>query len=256
MALDDQSHLRRDRAEAFGAVAADYDRYRQSYPEQLIDDLAALRPHDTLDVGCGTGKAAVLLAARGLHVLGVEPDPHMAAVARAHGIEVEVAAFEEWRDAGRTFDLITCGQAWHWVDPVAGAAKAARVLRPGGTLALFWNFDELDETSRPAVDAVYARMAPEARSSLAPGSNSPQQRPYLADLQVSGAFAPVTTRTYEWEQAEPVDEWVGRVGTHSDHLLLGRRRVAALQAQLRAALAGQREVRLTAGTYAIFARVT
>lgn len=36
-------------------------------------------------------------------------------------------------------DAVVAGQAWHWIDPVAGTAKAARVLRPGGMLALFRN---------------------------------------------------------------------------------------------------------------------
>jgi len=50
-----------------------------------------------------------------------------------------VAKFEDWDPVGRTFDAVIAAQAWHWVDPVAGAAKAAAVLRPGGRLAVFWN---------------------------------------------------------------------------------------------------------------------
>ena len=46
----------------------------------------------------------------------------MADFARRTGIEVEVATFEAWDSAGRTFDAVAAGQAWHWVDPVAGAA--------------------------------------------------------------------------------------------------------------------------------------
>jgi hypothetical protein len=59
-------------------------------------------------------------------VLGVEPDARMAAFARGSGVEVEVATFEAWDAAGRAFDAVVAGTAWHWVDPVAGAAKAAR----------------------------------------------------------------------------------------------------------------------------------
>ena len=51
-----------------------------------------------LDVGCGTGKVARELSARGLEVLGVELDERMAAIARGHGIEVELGAFEDWDD--------------------------------------------------------------------------------------------------------------------------------------------------------------
>ena len=130
-------HRDRERALSFGGEAALYDRVRPSYPEALIEDLMALKPERALDVGCGTGKVARLLVARGCDVLGVEPDPRMADVARSRGIAVEVASFEAWDPAGRRFALLVSGQAWHWVDPAQGAAKAADVLHPGGHLAAF-----------------------------------------------------------------------------------------------------------------------
>jgi hypothetical protein len=64
----------------------------------------------------------------------------MAAVAREHGIAVEPASFEAWDAAGRGFDLITSGQAWHWVDPDIGAESVVRggggLSRPPGSSAL------------------------------------------------------------------------------------------------------------------------
>ena len=125
----------RSRAESFGDVARCYDRARPSYPPALFDDLLADGGRTVLDVGCGTGIVAALLAARGRDVLGVEVDERMAALARAKGIEVEVAAFEGWDDRGRRFGLLTCGQAWHWIDPQAGAHKAAdgAVARAAGS---------------------------------------------------------------------------------------------------------------------------
>jgi trans-aconitate methyltransferase len=95
-------HDDRRRAVSFGDDPAAYDRERPSYPPALIDELMATGPRRVLDVGCGTGKAGRLLAARGCEVLGVEADPRMAAVARAHGLEVEVARFEEWAAAAST----------------------------------------------------------------------------------------------------------------------------------------------------------
>jgi hypothetical protein len=70
-------------------------------------------------------------------VLGVDPDARMAEFARRCGIQVEVSTFETWDSAGREFDAVVAGTAWHWVDPVAGAAKAAQVLWHGGLLAPF-----------------------------------------------------------------------------------------------------------------------
>ncbi|MCU1426215.1 MAG: methyltransferase type 11, partial [Actinomycetia bacterium] len=87
-------HEERGRAESFGADAARYDRARPSYPAALVDALTVDEPHEVLDIGCGTGIASRLFAARGCHVLGVEIDERMAAVAREHGIDVELGAFE------------------------------------------------------------------------------------------------------------------------------------------------------------------
>ena len=75
----------RARAESFGSVASDYARLRPSPPAELVDELVALAPSRVLDVGCGTGKVAGALAARGLSVLGIEIDVRMAALAPCAG---------------------------------------------------------------------------------------------------------------------------------------------------------------------------
>ena len=66
---------------------------------------------------------------RHLPALGIGVDAPMAKSARQHGLEVEVATFEEGDPAGRRLDAVAAGQTWHWVDPAAGAAKAAQVPR-------------------------------------------------------------------------------------------------------------------------------
>jgi ubiquinone/menaquinone biosynthesis C-methylase UbiE len=90
----DGLHGERDRAESFGSVAEQYDRFRPDYPSALIDELLSESPSNALDVGCGTGKVAVSLMRRGVRVLGIEPDPRMAEVARRHRVPVEIASFE------------------------------------------------------------------------------------------------------------------------------------------------------------------
>lgn len=220
MPLDHEMFRNRARAESFGIIAAQYDRARPPYPEALIDDLMAREPRDVLDVGCGTGKAARLLAKRGLSVLGVEIDTGMAEVARGHGIDVEVAPFESWDDAGRRFDLITSGQAWHWLDPDAGARKAAQLLRPGGTLALFWNMSQLDGPLLTAMAEVYRREAPElVESARHLGGRHARSDAYVPSLGAAG-FSDRVVCDYAWEQVYTRDEWVELLQTYSDHHLL------------------------------------
>lgn len=203
-----------------------------------------------LDVGCGTGKAAAALAGRGLSVLGVEPDEQMAAVTRGRGIRVEVATFEAWDEAGRQFDLLTSAASWHWIDPILGAARAARVLRRGGTLARFWNYEEPAEPAASALETVYGRMAPEATRYVR-SPDADWQDP-VAD---SDAFCALETRTYRWSRTLTTDEWVGMVTTFSDHQRMGPERLAALRQALRAAverLGGT--VHAHGGTYLLLAR--
>src|SRR3954454_24856542 len=115
----------------------------------------------------------------GLRVLGVEPDEAMAAVARNHRIRVELARFETWDPAGRTFDLVTAGHAWHWVDPNSGLAKVASVLEPGGTVALFWNYHAVHASLAEVFDGVYAVCAPELEALGRDPTGSPGRGPFL-----------------------------------------------------------------------------
>lgn len=212
-------------------MAALYDRHRPPYPAALFDDLASLRPAQVLDVGSGTGKAAVPLLSRGLSVLGVEPDEQMAAVARGHGIPVELATFETWDDAGRRFELLTCGASWHWIDPALGAAKAARVLRRGGTLSRFWVYEVPAEPAASVLRDVYRSLAPQATPymSLPPGEWADP----IADTE---AFSSPETRTYQWTRTLSAEEWVAMVTTFSDHQTLAAERLGLLQQALRAAI--------------------
>src|SRR5271167_1623582 len=156
-----EPHQARQVAESFGTDAERYDRTRPRYPDALVGRIVAASPGPSvLDVGCGTGIAARQFQAAGCQVLGVEPDARMADFARRTGVEVAVARFEAWESAGRAFDAVIAGQAWHWVDPVAGAAKAAQVLRPGGRLAVFWNVFQPSPDVGGAFSAVYRRVMP------------------------------------------------------------------------------------------------
>jgi len=141
----------------FDRVADVYDRVRPGYPESLIEVALADSPiRDVLEVGCGTGQLTAALVARGLRVEAVEPGARLAARARerAPGASIHVARFEEIALAAASFDAVFSATAFHWVDPAIGWAKAARVLRKHGLLALLSHVYVTDETARPAHEAL------------------------------------------------------------------------------------------------------
>ncbi len=193
---DSLPHDRRQAAESFGSDPERYDRARPRYPGALIERIVAAAPGRLiLDVGAGTGIIARQFQAAGCKVLGVDPDARMAEFARRSGVDVEVSVFEEWESAGRKFDAVVCGESWHWVDPVAGAAKAAEVLRPRGLLAIFWISGQPPERLRDAFADVYRRALPASLASR------------LTTRSIEEAHSAMRTRTAEGiRAAEAFDE--------------------------------------------------
>jgi SAM-dependent methyltransferase len=213
------SHEHRQVAEGFGDDAGRYDRARPGYPADLVARIIAASPGpDVLDVGCGTGISARLFQAAGCRVLGIDPDPRMAALARAAGTEVEVATLEDWDPAGRTFDAVIAAQAWHWVDPMAGAAKAASALRPGGRLAVFWNVFEPPAALREAFGEVFRQILPD--SPFGAYWTRPALDGYRAGcaraadgMRQAGGFGEPQEWLSRWERPYTRDEWLDLVPT-------------------------------------------
>ena len=133
--------------ENFGSFAADYDRHRPDYPaalwSELLSDASSI--NDVVDVGAGTGRAALELARRGLAVTAVEPESGMRRQAeqraRQQGLTIELREGSAERSGLQTqcCDLVVCAQAFHWFDAERALPELHRILRPYGTLAVWWN---------------------------------------------------------------------------------------------------------------------
>jgi SAM-dependent methyltransferase len=144
------------RARAFDAWAAEYERYRPGYPAALFDLIAERLglPGDArvVDLGAGTGKVARAASARGWQVTAVDPGEPMLAVLRdqaaAEGLRIDAvrASAEETGLPDAAFDAALAGEAYHWFDAPRALAEMARIVRPGGGVAFFWNVG--DEDSR------------------------------------------------------------------------------------------------------------
>ena len=236
-----ESHLARQMAESFGIDPERYDRTRPRYPQAMADAIIGASPGtDVLDVGIGTGISARPFVAAGCRVIGVEVDARMARFAQQRGLEVEVAKFEDWDPGQRTFDAVIAGQTWHWVDPVAGAAKAAQVLRPGGRLAVFWNVFQPPSTLSEAFAAVYRRVLPDfpffrgASGGLAAYA---RQHTKAADgIRAVRAFGEPEQWQFEWERSYSRDEWLDGVPTAGGHNLFPPAKLAELLAGIGAAI--------------------
>jgi SAM-dependent methyltransferase len=122
----------------------DYVKYRPSYPngaiDAIVEGLAASGRPVAADIGAGTGISARLLADRGLSVIAVEPNQAMREAAETHaGVEWREGTAEQTGLAASSVDLVVAAQAFHWFRAEEALHEFARILRPGGRLALMWN---------------------------------------------------------------------------------------------------------------------
>jgi SAM-dependent methyltransferase len=239
--LSSKADPRQQSAESFGSDPERYDRARPRYPQAMVHRIVAASPGpDVLDVGCSTGIAARQFQAAGVRVLGVDPDARMADLARQNGVELEVATFEAWDPAGWEFDAVVAGQAWHWVDPVAGAAKAAQMLRTGGRLAAFWNAGQPPPDVAEAFAAVYQRVMPDSPFNLLA---MPTLDGYsvlftrAADgIREAGGFGDPEQWRLGWERSYTRDEWLDQLPTSGALTQLPPDRLAEVLAGIGAAI--------------------
>jgi ubiquinone/menaquinone biosynthesis C-methylase UbiE len=157
----------------FDEMAAEYDRHRPTYPDELVDEACRVAGIGTgdhvLEVGCGTGQLTRGLVARGLRVTALEPGKSLVALARqnlerAGEVEFVNARFEDALLPREQFKAVFSASAFHWLDPRVSWQKTADVLVSGGTLALvqYCGLEEpRSKRDQEAVLAALRRVAPE-----------------------------------------------------------------------------------------------
>ncbi|MCZ4497562.1 MAG: putative methyltransferase, partial [Marmoricola sp.] len=155
------------------------------------------------DLGAGTGKFTRSLVARGLEVTAVEPDDVMRAALSSAlpTVRAVPGTGEEIPLPDRSVDVVTVAQAWHWMDPARATAEIARVLRPGGTIALVWNIR--DET-----------VAWVQRLSEIMGS-SEAERFVAGAVEIGAPFGPLETHVVEWSNEIDGESLVSLVASRS-----------------------------------------
>jgi SAM-dependent methyltransferase len=190
----------------FDTVAAEYDRHRPTYPDQLIDlvcQAGGLNTGDrVLEIGCGTGQLTRSLVARGLSVTAVEPGQNLISLAGllAPGVEFVNRRFED-AELPEPFSAVFCASAFHWLDPDVSWRKVARSLAPGGLLALIQYCGVRDPETAADADALLAALARAAPEIAA-------EWPPLRDLEtilagVSDRRANVS-EVWAWVGGQPV----------------------------------------------------
>jgi SAM-dependent methyltransferase len=198
----------RDPRERFSDRVGDYVRYRPGYPEgvrELLVRVGRLGPGRVVaDVGSGTGIFTQLLLETGARVIGVEPNAAMRAAAeRALAGPLASGAFES-KDgsaeatglARASISLVTAAQAFHWFDPVRARAELARILEPGGQVALVWNQRK---------DTPLNREYEEMLERFAPDYANVRERDRAAEPRIRAFFSPSAPSCVTFDNEQRLD---------------------------------------------------
>ncbi|MCF7689193.1 MAG: class I SAM-dependent methyltransferase [Cephaloticoccus sp.] len=198
--------MSRDVTHRFSDRVTHYVRYRPGYPSGLItalQDAAALPPHSTLaDIGSGTGILTALLLPATDQIFAIEPNAAMRAAAERdlghcpgfHSID---ATAEATTLLDASVDLITAGQAFHWFEPTTTRIEFARILKPGGHVALIWN-ERLTDTT-PFLSA-YEHLLKSRATDYDQVNHTRIDAAVIKDF-----FAPVSFETFEFPNAQHFD---------------------------------------------------
>jgi SAM-dependent methyltransferase len=240
----------------FDDVAELYDATRQSYPNEIVEEIvrtAELEPGSSvLEIGCGTGQLTRRLAGRGLDITAIDIGPGMIAGCKRNvadpKVAFQVSSFEDF-PASQAFDLIVSATAFHWVDPDLGLAKAADSLRPSGWLALLTTGERYREPLRSALRQLWAKYNP-VQAKWAPGT------PWAEPLRQTDLFGTVVEVTHDQALELPVRTVLGVECTRATYLSFDPQAQQGFAADLEALLQPAPTVSLVQQTYLAMAPVT
>lgn len=223
------------RRQAFREIAQLYDDARPDYPDNLIKDVLVFSQFPAngkiLEIGCGTGIATKMFSEKGCQIVGLEPSPEMAAIARKRlkrftRVTIIEKKFEDWPPGDERFDLVMSAQAFHWVRPEIGYKKTAFVLKPWGKLALFWNlrrpFEAKLENQIGKIYQNYFTGQPWFSATCQSLKTSILQR--KASIEASGFFGRVSLKQYQWKKRYTRPDYLNLLRSYADHHIMEERK--------------------------------
>ena len=134
-------------SEIFNKAAEYYDRFRPSYPQEIIEELISeaeiSKGSKLLEIGAGSGKATSQFAGKGFDILCIEPGEDLVRIGnerfKSDTIEFRLGRFEQIQLPEESFDLVFAAQSFHWIPQPSGFEKCADILKPQGSLGILYN---------------------------------------------------------------------------------------------------------------------
>lgn len=220
--MNSDKNFWKNQSEQFDLSSDYYDRFRPSYPRELVDkiisDACLLENSKILEIGAGSGKATELFVDRGFDMFCVEPGKNLVEkglkrFSSTNKVKYYNGRFEDWDELKDYFDLAISAQAFHWVQKPLGFEKCASSLKANGYIGLFWNLyitynepidNELDKTGM-----IFLQSEEECENRI---------KSHIEEINSSGCFKESKTYRFPWSKKYSTDEYIGFMKTGNQYL--------------------------------------
>ena len=204
-------------SEMFNQMAEYYDKFRPSYPKEIIDSLISStslsRGSKLLEIGAGSGKATELFVNKGFEILCIEPGSDLVNIGNTRFANEKIkfveSRFEEYPEPSKYYDVIFAAQSFHWIFQPIGYQKCSNALKDKGHLALFWNmyitYDNDLDNELIAISQKYGGFAP----FLSSDGCEVQISSIITGIEGSGLFKKPTVIRHLWKKSYTADEYFG-----------------------------------------------
>ncbi|MGB3063100.1 class I SAM-dependent methyltransferase [Sphingobacterium thalpophilum] len=165
--------MNKNSIERFTDRVVDYERYRPSYPKEIIkilkERLGLTRKWLVADIGSGTGLSTQLFLENGNDVFAIEPNRQMRESLVHHFktyrnlIALNATAENTSIEPG-CVDLIFAGQSFHWFDRNACRVEFDRILAKDGHIVLAWNQRDPEDAFQQEYEQFLCDHIPNYRS--------------------------------------------------------------------------------------------
>jgi ubiquinone/menaquinone biosynthesis C-methylase UbiE len=214
----------------FDEAVINYEKRRPTYGTELFKDVIKYaeitKDKSLLEVGCGTGQATETFLKTKCKVTAVELGENLASFTREkfkayEKFNIVRSAFEDYVCDDNKFDMLYSATAFHWIPEEIGYKKAYRILKSGGTIALFWNRPSPNDKDNPVhqkIQAIYREVLPQWSNNV----TQSQDKPKYSSINKIEKYGFVNVETKEYHNTRKMTgvEYVELLNTYSDHIAL------------------------------------
>jgi len=214
----------------FDEAVLNYEKRRPNYGTELFKDVIKYSKitmdKSLLEVGCGTGQATEPFLKIKCKLTAVELGEKLALYTREKfkayiNFNVVRSSFEDYDCDYNKFDMLYSATAFHWIPDEIGYKKAYRIIRSGGTIALFWNRPSPNDKDNPVhqkIQSIYRELLPQWGNKV---THSQDKQKYSSVNKIEQyGFVNVEFKQYHNIRKMTGIEYVELLNTYSDHIAL------------------------------------